>query len=94
VLRTGLRLIAPQLVSVVGLTLAEMITGVMVVENLFALQGLGSMLITDVGNRDLLTVQSELFLLSAFFLFIGFVVDMVHQIIDPRLRIQGWEQGR
>jgi peptide/nickel transport system permease protein len=94
VLRTGLRLIAPQLVSVVGLALAEMITGVMVVENLFALQGLGSMLITDVGNRDLLTVQSELFLLSAFFLFIGFVVDMVHQIIDPRLRIQGWEQGR
>ncbi|MFT8988668.1 MAG: ABC transporter permease [Bifidobacterium psychraerophilum] len=85
-LRIGLRIIAPQLVSVIGLTLAEMITGVVVVENLFALQGLGSMLITDVGNRDLLTVQSELFLLSAFFLTIGLVVDMLHQLIDPRLR--------
>ncbi|MCH4159900.1 MAG: ABC transporter permease [Bifidobacterium sp.] len=85
-LRIGLRIIAPQLVSVIGLTLAEMITGVVVVENLFALQGLGSMLITDVGNRDLLTVQSELFLLSAFFLAIGLLVDVVHQLIDPRLR--------
>lgn len=86
VLRIGLRIVAPQLVSVIALTLAEMITGVVVVENLFALQGLGSMLITDVGNRDLLTVQSELFLLSAFFLTIALVVDVLHQVIDPRLR--------
>ena len=41
----------PQLVSVVGLTFAQMITGVMVVENLFALPGLGAMLVTDVGNQ-------------------------------------------
>ena len=66
----------PQLVSVVGLTFAQMITGVMVVENLFALPGLGAMLVTDVGNRDLVAVQSELFLLAAFFLLLGLVVDM------------------
>ena len=41
VLRVGLRLATPQLVSVIGLTFASMVTGVMVIENLFALPGIG-----------------------------------------------------
>ena len=86
VLRVGLRLATPQLVSVIGLTFAEMITGVMVIENLFALPGIGSGLVTDVGNRDLIAVQSELFMLAAFFLFIGLIVDLAHRVLDPRLK--------
>lgn len=86
VLRVALRLAIPQLVSVIGLTFAQMVTGVMVVENLFALPGLGSMLVTDVGNRDLTAVQSELFLLAAFFLFLGLLVDLLHRTLDPRLK--------
>lgn len=86
VLRVALRLAIPQLVSVIGLTFAQMVTGVMVVENLFALPGLGSMLVTDVSNRDLTAVQSELFLLAAFFLFLGLLVDLLHRMLDPRLK--------
>lgn len=86
VLRVALRLAIPQLVSVIGLTFAQMVTGVMVVENLFAVPGLGSMLVTDVGNRDLTAVQSELFLLAAFFLFLGLLVDLLHRMLDPRLK--------
>lgn len=86
VLRVALRLAIPQLVSVIGLTFAQMVTGVMVVENLFALPGLGSMLVTDVGNRDLTAVQSELLLLAAFFLFLGLLVDLLHRMLDPRLK--------
>ncbi|MBF9693760.1 ABC transporter permease [Bifidobacterium dentium] len=86
VLRVALRLAIPQLVSVIGLTFAQMVTGVMVVENLFALPGLGSMLVTDVGNRDLTAVQSELFLLAAFFLFLGLLIDLLHRMLDPRLK--------
>lgn len=86
VLRVALRLAIPQLVSVIGLTFAQMVTGVMVVENPFALPGLGSMLVTDVGNRDLTAVQSELFLLAAFFLFLGLLVDLLHRMLDPRLK--------
>lgn len=84
-LGVGLRLSAAQLVSVAGLTFAQMVTGVMVVESLFNLPGLGAMLINDVGNRDLVAVQSELFLLAAFFLLLGVLVDMVHHALDPRL---------
>ena len=71
----------------------QMVTGVMVVENLFALPGLGTMLVTDVGNRDLMAVQSELFLLAAFFLLLGLVVDVVHRALDPRLKDAGLVSG-
>ena len=70
VLRVGLRLATPQLV----------------IENLFALPGIGNGLVTDVGNRDLIAVQSELFLLAAFFLTVGLVVDLFHRVLDPRLK--------
>ena len=93
VLRVALRLATPQLVSVIGLTFAQMVTGVMVVENLFALPGLGTMLVTDVGNRDLIAVQSELFLLATFFLLLGLVVDVVHRALDLRLKDAGLVSG-
>lgn len=83
--RVGLRLALPQLVSVIGLTFAEMITGVMVIENLFALPGIGTGLVNDIGHRDLVAVQSELLMLAAFFLLIGIVVDVLHMLLDPRL---------
>lgn len=84
-LRVGLRLAMPQLISVIGLTFAEMITGVMVIENLFALPGIGTGLVDDLGHRDLIAVQSELLLLAAFFLIIGLLVDLTHRALDPRL---------
>ena len=68
-------------------------TPLMVVENLFALPGLGTMLVTDVGNRDLIAVQSELFLLATFFLLLGLVVDVVHRALDPRLKDAGLVSG-
>ncbi|WP_300765861.1 ABC transporter permease [uncultured Bifidobacterium sp.] len=84
----GMRLAMPQLVSVAALELGSMITGVMVVESLFALPGLGAGLVSDVGNRDLVVVQSELFLLSAVFLVLGFLVDMAHRALDPRVAVR------
>ena len=81
----GMRLAMPQLVSVIGLTFAEMVTGVMVIENLFALPGIGTGLVSDLGHRDLIAVQSELFMLAAFLLVIGLLVDLTHRALDPRL---------
>ena len=50
------------------------------------LPGIGNGLVTDVGNRDLIAVQSELFMLAAFFLLIGLLVDLLHRVLDPRLK--------
>lgn len=83
---TGLRLAAPQIASVAGVTFASMITGVLTVETLFNLPGLATMLMTDLSERDLASVQTELLLLSAFFLIVGFVIDTIVRMLDPRLK--------
>ncbi len=85
-LRHGFRNAALPVVSVLGLQLAALVVGAVVVERVFTLPGVGSMLLTDVGNRDLVKVQGEVILLVAVVLVIGFLVDVAHRLIDPRLR--------
>ncbi|MCT9080350.1 ABC transporter permease [Streptomyces fulvoviolaceus] len=84
--RHGLRNAAVPVVSVLGLQIAALIAGAVVVEQVFVLPGVGQMLITDVGNRDLDKVQGEILLLTGAVLVIGFLVDLAHRLIDPRLR--------
>lgn len=82
----GLRLALSQLVAVVGITVAQLLTGTIVVEKLFALPGFGSGLVTDVANRDLQAALSELMLLAGVFIVIGCVIDLLHKLADPRMR--------
>ncbi|EWC60189.1 Dipeptide transport system permease protein DppB [Actinokineospora spheciospongiae] len=82
----GFRNAALPVVSVLGVQLATLIVGAVVVERVFTLPGVGSMLVVDVGNRDLVKVQGEVFLVVAAVLVISLLVDVAHRLIDPRLR--------
>ena len=84
--RHGIPAVGLSIVTVLGLQVAGIIVGSVVIEQLFTLPGIGRMLVTDVGTRDLVTVQSELLVLTGFVLVIGFIVDLVHHAIDPRQR--------
>lgn len=84
--RHGLPNVGLSIITVLGLQVAGIIVGAVVIEQLFGLPGIGRMLVTDVANRDLPKVQSELLVLTGFVLIVGFVVDLVHRAIDPRLR--------
>jgi peptide/nickel transport system permease protein len=85
-LRHGLPNVVLSVVSVLGLQVVGLVVGAVVVEQLFTLPGLGRMLVTDVGRRDLTKVQGELMTLTAIVLFVGLVVDVAHRRLDPRLR--------
>lgn len=76
------------IVSLLGLQIAGLIVGAVIIEQLFSLPGLGRMLVTDVGNRDLPKVQSILLVLTGIILAIGTLVDILHRVIDPRLRTE------
>jgi peptide/nickel transport system permease protein len=89
VIRHGLPNVLLSVVSVLGVQIAALLVGAVLVEQLFALPGVGRMLVADVGVRDLTKVQGELFALTALVLVIGFVVDLVHHAVDPRLREPG-----
>ena len=85
-LRHGLPDVGLSVITVLGLQVAGIIVGAVVIEQLFSLPGIGRMLVADVGARDLPKVQGELLVLTGFVLIVGFLVDLVHRVIDPRQR--------
>ncbi len=84
--RHGLPSVGLSIITVLGLQVAGIIVGSVIIEQLFTLPGIGRMLIADVGNRDLEKVQGALLVLTGFVLVVGFLVDLAHRMIDPRLR--------
>ncbi|WP_460799621.1 ABC transporter permease [Microbacterium sp. GXF0217] len=82
----GIPAVGLSIITVLGLQVAGIIVGSVVIEQLFTLPGIGRMLVADVGTRDLIKVQSELLVLTGFVLVVGFVVDLVHHLVDPRQR--------
>ena len=85
-LRHGLRNAAVPIVTVLGLQLATLLIGAVVVERVFVIPGLGTFLLDSVAARELVTVQTVVMVLVAAVLVINFVVDAVYLLIDPRLR--------
>jgi peptide/nickel transport system permease protein len=85
-IRHGLPDVGLSVITVLGLQVAGIIVGAVVIEQLFTLPGIGRMLVSDVGARDLPMVQGELLVLTGFVLIVGFIVDLVHRLIDPRQR--------
>ena len=85
-LRHGLATVELSIITVLGLQVAGIIVGSVVIEQLFSLPGIGRMLVADVGARDLPKVQGELLVLTGFVLIVGFAVDLVHRTLDPRQR--------
>ncbi len=88
-LRHGLPSVALTVLAVLGVQIAGLLVGAVVVEQLFSLPGVGRMLVTDVGRRDITKVQSELLVLTGLVLVVGFAVDVVHRALDPRQREVG-----
>jgi peptide/nickel transport system permease protein len=84
--RHGLRNASVPVVTVLGLQLATLLIGAVVVERVFVLPGLGSMLLDAVASRDLLTVQGIVLVLVVGVLLVNFVVDVLYTVLDPRLR--------
>ncbi len=84
--RHGLRNAALPIVTIAGVQLTTLVVGSVVIENVFVIPGVGSMLLDAVAVRDLTTVQTLVMLLVAFTLVVNLVVDVIYRFIDPRLR--------
>lgn len=85
-LRHGMRNAAVPVVTVLGLQLATLLVGAVVVERVFVIPGLGSLLLDSVSNRDLIMVQDVVMILVVAVLLVNFLVDLLYVVIDPRLR--------
>lgn len=74
------------IVTIVGMQFAALVTGTIVIENVFYLPGLGRLIFQSISNRDLPTVQALVMLFAAIVVTANFVVDLVYVLIDPRLK--------
>lgn len=83
--RHGLRHMAVPVVAILGIELATSLLGAVVVENVFALPGLGTLLLTSVTGRDFPVVQNLILLLTAVVLIMNFAVEVIQRLLDPRL---------
>jgi peptide/nickel transport system permease protein len=72
--------------TVGGLQFANLITGTIVVENVFVLPGIGRLVFQAIANRDLVVVRDVVMLLAAVVVLVNFVVDLLIAWIDPRVR--------
>ena len=65
---------------------AALIIGAVVVERVFVIPGIGSLLIDSISNRDMLAVQGVVVVLVGITLVLNLVVDLLYTVIDPRIR--------
>ncbi|WP_238372519.1 ABC transporter permease [Heliomarina baculiformis] len=74
------------IVTIVGMQFAALVTGTIVIENVFYLPGLGRLIFQSIANRDLPTVQALVMLFAAIVVTANFIVDLLYVVIDPRLK--------
>ncbi|NIZ09511.1 ABC transporter permease [Pseudooceanicola sp. HF7] len=85
-MRHGLRNAAVPVVSVLGIELSTTFLGAVVVEQVFSLPGMGSMLLLGIQQRDYPNIQGVLIVSTLLVLLTGFLADILQRVLDPRLR--------
>ncbi|MHB1064918.1 MAG: ABC transporter permease [Georgenia sp.] len=84
--RHGVRNGVVPVISILGIELASTMLGAVVVESVFALPGLGSMLTRAIAQHDYPSIQGVLLVTTVLVLLIGFLADVLQRVVDPRLR--------
>ncbi|MEM9061588.1 MAG: ABC transporter permease [Pseudomonadota bacterium] len=76
-------------ITVMGIAFGLLMASTVVVETVFAIKGLGRILIEGILNRDYPVVQGAILAVSFIFVFVNLLVDILYGVIDPRIRVQG-----
>ena len=76
-------------ITFMALIIAEILAGSIIVEQVFSVPGVGRLLITAISSRDYPVVQAIVTYVTALVVTINFLVDVLYQVIDPRIRTAG-----
>jgi len=84
----GLRNASIPVLTILGLQFAALLAGTVVIESVFVLPGLGSMLLQGITRRDLVLVQGGAFTIAILILLVNLFVDLMYRVLDPRVAEQ------
>lgn len=82
----ALRNAAVPIVTVIGIAIAILISGVVVTESVFVIPGLGLLTLDAIQGRDYPTVQALIILFSVVYVLINLLIDVIYTLLDPRIR--------
>ena len=80
-------------VSVIGVNLGFLVGGSLVIEKVFALPGLGSLMINAIFTRDFPTIQGVTLFVALFVVVVGILTDVIYTMLDPRVNFGAKEQS-
>jgi peptide/nickel transport system permease protein len=83
VLKNGLIVV----VTLLGIQVGQLLGGAVVVEEIFAIPGIGRMLLTAIVQRDYALVQGGVLVIAMLFVFVNITVDLLYGYLDPRIRL-------
>ena len=86
-LKVALRNAAPSILTVIGLQVAELVGGTVIIEAVFSLPGLSRMILSNVAAREVIVVQSTVMLIIAFVIAVNLLVDLASGFLDPRIKV-------
>lgn len=75
-------------VTFLGMALADMVAGSIIIEQVFNIPGMGRILLTSISNRDYPVVQAIIVCIAFLVIFINFLVDIIYKMIDPRITLE------
>jgi peptide/nickel transport system permease protein len=74
------------LITVTGINIGRLIGGAVIVESIFALPGIGRLLLNSIYTRDLVILQGVVLFVAIGYVLMNFIVDMLYAVLDPRIR--------
>lgn len=74
-------------VTFLGMALADMVAGSIIIEQVFNIPGLGRILLTSISNRDYPVVQAIIVCIAFLVIFVNFAVDLIYKLVDPRITL-------
>lgn len=85
--RHALRNAALPIVTVIGLSFGNLLNGTVIVEFIFTIPGIGTLLVTGINSRDYQLVQTLIVLYALIFISINFMTDVIYRKLDPRVQV-------
>jgi ABC-type dipeptide/oligopeptide/nickel transport system permease component len=85
ILRHALRNAAIPVMTIVGLQFGGLLAGAVIIEQVFARQGIGRMLVSALQSRDFPVAQGAVFFIAVVYVLVNLVVDLLYAVVDPRI---------
>ena len=87
-IRHALRNAANPILTIIGFSIAGVVTGVVITETIFVIPGMGRLVFTSIAERDYPVLQSVVLVVAAIYILVNLTIDIMYVYIDPRIRYQ------